>query len=1387
MAEGSEVGKAYITISLEDTTEADYEAIKANLEAKDPISFKSTIEDPDVTKVREEAQAKADAEPNIKFSAKVDPNALSQSVKAAAANAAPAAEEAGADLGDRTGKSAIQYGTQRMGEMATVYTAAFLAVSPGIGGALISGVALGVIGIAAELDKSNAEVAAQYAELGSTVKSVFGNAASTLVVPISDAVDKVSATVHTLGPGIAQAFGQTGPAVGELADGIDELATNAMPGFEAATKASGTVMNGLSAILADTGTAFSQTMELFSSNSTATERDFESFGTVIEDVLNLVSHVANDAASAWSTAAGAIDPALHNLVQDFDGLASGALPVAGEALNLVATDVEVILRVLGPLTPIIGAAGAAFLVFKTASSIVTALGSGIVSLGGFVSTTADKIGGMIAAQEGLTLESSASADAVAAFGDAVAATSADVGLMTSAIAGPLGIALLAGTALVGLFVNNTKSAGSSTADLSSQLIQLGNASGATAQGMLSSSTQLQGLDGDLKAVGSSAPAFAQAFSGSVQQATSYVNNLTQAQTKAGTATVTMGDNLNEAGGKGSDFADSVALGYKNIQQLAAAVDSGSYSMSKLTPAVQAQVNTYNSYTHVLTQAKDAQKDLQAATDQANAAASTTSALQQESSAAQALGISLSDVKAAYTALIAANPSESLQATALAFDNNILKADQAASSITTYFQQQDAAVVSANQSLTSANESYVQSQQSVTSAIHSAGDAAFSVTQAYQSLASAEHTVTTSQESLTSANIGVTTAQQQLTTAQQSAVTAQTALNTAYQTAAQDLINLKLQLNDQTESAQAANLALFNQQTTAGALGINAANAQAIAAQTVTSSNEAQIQAALDLISAQNTLADAQNSLTQTQSQNNAAQTAGVDGSTTVISAQAALVSAQQQVVSATQAVTQAQQSQQNAAFSLQQAVEGVTNAQHSLSDAEYTAQQAEQAITSARQQEANALLQVQTAQKNLQTARDNDTRSLDLSTTAGQQNMSMVLNLASALSSTLLPPSSQYNDLIKDVAPLFDNSTSAAEAYLKQIGLIPANYKFGVTAVASADLTGLQSSYQNIIKQISGVGGTGSNVNVPPQSLSNLLGFADGGPVQGPGGPRDDQVLARVSPGEFIVNASSASKNLGLLNHINKFADGGVVDSVGANAGLSTMGMDFTAGVDALGIMGIKAPAGLPAYVAPATPTASSGGSSGAVPAVPSSRAANEAIMQGVFSSMFGWTGQEWADAVTLEMMEAGFNNTAQNPTSSAFGLGQFLDSTWAGYGVSKTSDPTQQSIGMGRYIKARYGDPVGALAHENAYHWYESGGYLMPGATAAANGTGKPEMVLPPSMTSTMEALDSAVSSGGRPSSSGGSVTTNNIQIQTIPQNPTAIANVVSSELSWVGRSRRG
>ncbi len=48
--------------------------------------------------------------------------------------------------------------------------------------------------------------------------------------------------------------------------------------------------------------------------------------------------------------------------------------------------------------------------------------------------------------------------------------------------------------------------------------------------------------------------------------------------------------------------------------------------------------------------------------------------------------------------------------------------------------------------------------------------------------------------------------------------------------------------------------------------------------------------------------------------------------------------------------------------------------------------------------------------------------------------------------------------------------------------------------------------------------------------------YADGGYVSGPGGPRDDQIQARLSNGEFVINAAATAEHRGILEAINNGA-----------------------------------------------------------------------------------------------------------------------------------------------------------------------------------------------------------------------------------------------------------
>jgi SLT domain-containing protein len=68
---------------------------------------------------------------------------------------------------------------------------------------------------------------------------------------------------------------------------------------------------------------------------------------------------------------------------------------------------------------------------------------------------------------------------------------------------------------------------------------------------------------------------------------------------------------------------------------------------------------------------------------------------------------------------------------------------------------------------------------------------------------------------------------------------------------------------------------------------------------------------------------------------------------------------------------------------------------------------------------------------------------------------------------------------------------------------------------------------------------------------------------------------------------------------------------------------------------------------------------------------------------------------------ESGGNCKAQNPHSTAYGLFQFLDSTWKGTGIAKTSNCELQMIAGKRYIQQRYGTAVEAWKFWQLHRWY--------------------------------------------------------------------------------------
>ena len=134
-------------------------------------------------------------------------------------------------------------------------------------------------------------------------------------------------------------------------------------------------------------------------------------------------------------------------------------------------------------------------------------------------------------------------------------------------------------------------------------------------------------------------------------------------------------------------------------------------------------------------------------------------------------------------------------------------------------------------------------------------------------------------------------------------------------------------------------------------------------------------------------------------------------------------------------------------------------------------------------------------------------------------------------------------------------------------------------------------------------------------------------------------------------------------------------------------------------------------------------------------------------AAQFGWAGgAQWDALMNLLQRESGFDNTAQNPTSSAYGIFQFINSTWAETGIAKTSDPGLQILAGLRYIKGRYNDPIGAWAFWQRHHSYDAGGELPPGFNVAYNGLRHAETIVPLPPTLVNNALEAARETSGSP-----------------------------------------
>jgi hypothetical protein len=97
--------------------------------------------------------------------------------------------------------------------------------------------------------------------------------------------------------------------------------------------------------------------------------------------------------------------------------------------------------------------------------------------------------------------------------------------------------------------------------------------------------------------------------------------------------------------------------------------------------------------------------------------------------------------------------------------------------------------------------------------------------------------------------------------------------------------------------------------------------------------------------------------------------------------------------------------------------------------------------------------------------------------------------------------------------------------------------------------------------------------------------------------------------------------------------------------------------------------------------------------ATPKEKYQNKVMAMRYARAGWNWDKRERACIHTLFMAESKFDHLADNPRSTAFGIGQVLK--------EKSRQPEIQILHAYKYIEHRYSTPCRALAHHNRRNWY--------------------------------------------------------------------------------------
>lgn len=270
------------------------------------------------------------------------------------------------------------------GQMSSALWASLVPAAPLVGAAagagIAGGLAVGLEGAVAVVAARNTQVKASFTALTADVKSKASEWGDAVSVPVRTALADVQARFDELSPQIRTVLVNASGSFQILTGAATDFASRAMPGVVTASQNLTPVLQGIRTMAGGLGQELGKDFAQISQHSEEVGTTFVSVGRIVDSLLGGITNLATEGLDVYAQHSVEVEHAVDAVTSSISSLATGALPVLGNAFGGEIRLATTFLNALQPIAPALGVFGGAALSAYTNTKLLGTLSGPIDSM-----------------------------------------------------------------------------------------------------------------------------------------------------------------------------------------------------------------------------------------------------------------------------------------------------------------------------------------------------------------------------------------------------------------------------------------------------------------------------------------------------------------------------------------------------------------------------------------------------------------------------------------------------------------------------------------------------------------------------------------------------------------------------------------------------------------------------------------------------------------------------------------------------------------------------------------------------------------------------------------------------------------------------------------------